>query len=456
MCSTKPERSRLASCPAEPPTATPPAVRWITDSKRPGCLRSKARRAADAKSWSASALASACSRSYTRSSSAAAAAASSSVLSRHTTTVASAPPVTSTDSALPPDVIAQILPVCSSNVFTHSPVRSDHSFTSPSAPADSTWVPAVAKLARNTVAVWPSKVRTQLPPSAKVHIFTVLSPDAVMTAWSTGENSTHHTPRLCPLSVVTGTRLGSRQILTVRSWLPVAMRESLGATATVLMSLSCPATAALTRREATACLPTSKACWSLALAFLERLVTSLPSRLADAAAASSKSARSHTFSSLSAPADTMNFGGEPLRPRATADTAPTWPTPTPRQRPLGTAHTRTSASLPPETTTPSWSHPLCQLLLAPPLLSLPQVAASMASTVSLWPTRLVVHDRLPISNSLMTSQLEATAMCEGVNGEAPPTSRTSVTSSMLPTNWRLNTRELLLLPAPEVLGICSQ
>eukprot|EP00983_Pelagomonas_calceolata_P079167 1154560-Pelagomonas_calceolata.AAC.13 len=44
--------------------------------------------------------------------------------------------------------------------------------------------------------------------------------------------------------------------------------------------------------------------------------------------------------------------------------------------------------------------PLCQLLLAPPLLSLPQVAASMASTVSLWPTRLVVHDRLPISNSL--------------------------------------------------------
>lgn len=42
-----------------------------------------------------------------------------------------------------------------------------------------------------------------------------------MTAWSTGENSTHHTPRLWPRSVVTATSVGKRHTLTVRSWLPV-------------------------------------------------------------------------------------------------------------------------------------------------------------------------------------------------------------------------------------------
>lgn len=69
----------------------------------------------------------------------------------------------------------------------------------------------------------------------------------------------------------------------------------------------------------------------------------------------------------------------------------------------------------------SSSHlPLCQLLpaLPPPplpLLPSPHVAASMASTVSLWPTRLVVQDRLPRANSLRTASHAGVSACARVS-----------------------------------------
>lgn len=72
-----------------------------------------------------------------------------------------------------------------------------------------TCVPADRKVARNTDAWWPSKVRMQAPPSARDHMRMVLSPDAVISAWSTGLNSAAHTPRLWPRSTKWGAKEGS-------------------------------------------------------------------------------------------------------------------------------------------------------------------------------------------------------------------------------------------------------
>ena len=53
-------------------------------------------------------------------------------------------------------------------------------------------------------------------------------PDAVATAWSTGEKATAQMPRLWPLRVRESTRLGSFHTLAVRSWLPEQMTAGQG------------------------------------------------------------------------------------------------------------------------------------------------------------------------------------------------------------------------------------
>ena len=67
----------------------------------------------------------------------------------------------------------------------------------------------------------------------------VASADAETTTLSTGENLTHHTPRLCPLQVSASAPVSTCHILTVRSCDPEATMASLGDTASELMSLSC-------------------------------------------------------------------------------------------------------------------------------------------------------------------------------------------------------------------------
>lgn len=67
-----------------------------------------------------------------------------------------------------------------------------------------------------TLDVCPSNVLRQ-EPSEMAHILMVLSPEDVMTHWSTGENSTDQIPLLCPLSTTTETRSGSLHMHAVRS-----------------------------------------------------------------------------------------------------------------------------------------------------------------------------------------------------------------------------------------------
>eukprot|EP00955_Chlamydomonas_euryale_P048508 354001-Chlamydomonas_euryale.AAC.3 len=130
--------------------------------------------------------------------------------------------------------------------------------------------------------------------------------------WSTGENSTAHTPRRWPRHVATGTRSGSRHTFAVLSCEPVASTLSFGATDTALMSLSWATTAAVTRsaggarRTARASAPPSVAAASGAA---DEGVD------ADATAG----AASHTLSSLSAPTDAMNAGLPARRRRQQPD-----------------------------------------------------------------------------------------------------------------------------------------
>lgn len=84
-------------------------------------------------------------------------------------------------------------------------------------PQETNWVPRVINDALITLDVWPSNVLKH-EPSDIAHIFTVLSPEAVMTHWSTGENSTDQMPLLCPLRTTTETRSGSLHMQAVRSW----------------------------------------------------------------------------------------------------------------------------------------------------------------------------------------------------------------------------------------------
>lgn len=84
-------------------------------------------------------------------------------------------------------------------------------------PEEINWVPRVRNDARYTLDMCPSNVFKH-EPSDIAHIFIVLSPEAVRTHWSTGENSTHQTPLLWPLSTTAGTRSGSFHTQAVRSW----------------------------------------------------------------------------------------------------------------------------------------------------------------------------------------------------------------------------------------------
>lgn len=84
-------------------------------------------------------------------------------------------------------------------------------------PQETICVPRVTNNALNTLEVCPSNVFKQ-EPSDIAHILIVLSPDAVTTHWSTGENSTDQIPLLCPLNTTTDTRSGSLQTQAVRSW----------------------------------------------------------------------------------------------------------------------------------------------------------------------------------------------------------------------------------------------
>lgn len=64
----------------------------------------------------------------------------------------------------------------------------------------------------------------------------ILSPLAVATTLSCGENWQSQTPLLCPLRVPCRARSVDLQSLTCLSWDPVAISESFGATETMFMS----------------------------------------------------------------------------------------------------------------------------------------------------------------------------------------------------------------------------
>ena len=66
-------------------------------------------------------------------------AASAAVVSSHTVMAASAPPVATRPWPRPATASAHTLASCASKVLAHSPLRPDHSFSSPSPPTDSTW-----------------------------------------------------------------------------------------------------------------------------------------------------------------------------------------------------------------------------------------------------------------------------------------------------------------------------
>mmetsp|Transcript_9960 Transcript_9960/g.40322 ORF Transcript_9960/g.40322 Transcript_9960/m.40322 type:complete len:210 (+) Transcript_9960:1010-1639(+) len=67
----------------------------------------------------------------------------------------------------------------------------------------------------------------------------VLSAEPETMHLSTGEKFTHQTPRLWPFSVPFRASESDSHTFTILSWLPVATSESFGATATLLISLSC-------------------------------------------------------------------------------------------------------------------------------------------------------------------------------------------------------------------------
>mmetsp|Transcript_14832 Transcript_14832/g.37701 ORF Transcript_14832/g.37701 Transcript_14832/m.37701 type:complete len:89 (+) Transcript_14832:786-1052(+) len=86
----------------------------------------------------------------------------------------------------------------------------------PSAPDETNCTPRDMKQDFNTEDVCPSKLRKHTQ-SLVDHSLSVLSPDAVTTTWSTGENATLHTPLECPLSVPTGASDGTLHNLATLS-----------------------------------------------------------------------------------------------------------------------------------------------------------------------------------------------------------------------------------------------
>jgi hypothetical protein len=95
--------------------------------------------------------------------------------------------------------------------------------------------PVCRKRTLSTPAMWPWKVRIQLQ-SVVDHNLIVLSPLAVATTLSIGENWQSQTPRLCPFSVPCKARSVVLHSLTCLSWDPVAISESFGETVTMLIS----------------------------------------------------------------------------------------------------------------------------------------------------------------------------------------------------------------------------
>ena len=77
-------------------------------------------------------------------------------------------------------------------------------------PQETICVPRVTNNALNTLEVCPSNVFKQ-EPSDIAYIFIVLSPDAVTTHWSTGENSTDQIPLLWPLNTFNRDRVNRFQ-----------------------------------------------------------------------------------------------------------------------------------------------------------------------------------------------------------------------------------------------------
>ncbi len=159
------------------------------------------------------------------------------------------------------------------------------------------------------------------------------SPHTIRTL-STGLNASPHTPLLWPRSVTPNTRSGSFHNLAVLSKLPVATSASLGDTATALISLSCPATAAVALRDITRALLYVLRCDAVLVEVVEvRFLLGREACCARCAAVPSRAGvMSHTLSILSAPAETRKRLVGRL-PKATAVTAAMCPSAVARQPP---------------------------------------------------------------------------------------------------------------------------
>mmetsp|Transcript_11098 Transcript_11098/g.41116 ORF Transcript_11098/g.41116 Transcript_11098/m.41116 type:complete len:427 (+) Transcript_11098:2756-4036(+) len=233
------------------------------------------------------------------------------VASFHNVSLASAPPV-AMKSPSASVASAHALSSCASIVATCAPCRTPHSINNPSPPVDSSCVPDVTNRRANTAAVCPSRVRRHAAPCAPavgstVHSLMTLSPPAVATTLSVGENATAQTPLLCPRYAPAGTKSGRRHNRAVRSPEHVAPKAPFGAMAVQFTDLSC----------------------AIAAAFAGRDIGSSPG--SHFAAAFTAAAISHTRATLSAPPDSA-IGAPPRCANATAATAPTCPSPIAKHR----------------------------------------------------------------------------------------------------------------------------
>ena len=295
------------------PCAGSASMPSIARRSAPGWLSLSANRAALAYCPEAAAFDNACvtpafaARSFASSSSAAA------VASSHSVSFASAPPVASL-SPSPCAASAQALSSCASSVATAAPDRTPHRIKSPSPPTLAICVPEVRNLSPSTAPVCASSVRRHELPTAPAFGSTdqsliVLSPPAVAMTRSVGENSTAHTPRLCPRSAPAGMRSGSFHNRAVRSPEHVAPSPRFGAIVAQFTALSCAIVADFA--------PSATG-------------VSSPSAAASRAARTAP-AMSHNLATLSAPPERA-IGAPPRRASATAATAPTCPSPTARHR----------------------------------------------------------------------------------------------------------------------------
>ena len=274
---------------------------------------------------------------------------------------------------------AHTLSLWPSIVASHSLVRIVQSLTRPSAPDDISWRPPPRKRTRRVLAACPWKVRTQLK-SDRDQSLTVRSPLHVARTLSNGENWQSQTPLLWPLIVPRRLRSEEFQSFTVLSWLPVATRESLGATLTMLISFSCARTL-----------------------FRERRLSSSPSFAAAAQASNSdepgRAQRLRVRSLLAVSAKAP----PPFR----ADLPPTSYRPSfldNADAPIASVWPVAMATHFPDST--------CQSLI---VLSLPQLdryrpqgLTSILSTVSVWPSR-TLHEYVPSSKIRIWALLVATA-----------------------------------------------